>query len=365
MIKVALVRGKYMNPFETQNYRFEGEIEMRGISSFWPIGRPPFPLIRLFSPADILDYSPLRYFANRTVGDLQVLMGLGRYAQQFDIFHSADPHYFYSFQLALLRRRGLIRKLLLTSWETIPHNNEGTYAKRFIKRFSLIHADHILTYSRKAKAALVTEGIAPKKIATIPLGVDTYRFQPGRKKKHEGKTILFVGRLVDEKGAPDVYEAFKKLSKKRGNVRLVMLGEGRLAARIQKQAAIDNLLSKIAVKKVAYDNLHSYYELADIAVFPSRVTATWEEQYGMVILEAMSSGLPLITTRTGAIPELTDGVASFVPQANPASLCQAMDKLLSDENLSRKIGTMGRRRAIEKFDSRLFASKLLKLYLSL
>ena len=116
MIKVALVRGKYLNNFEGQNYIFKDEeIELVGISSLRPIHTNfEFPVIKLPSFADITGMGrAVKIISNRAFGDSQVLFGLGKYASQFDIFHTADPHYYYSYQLAKLRSENKIKKLNL------------------------------------------------------------------------------------------------------------------------------------------------------------------------------------------------------------------------------------------------------------
>ena len=136
MIKVAFVRGKYLNNFEGQNYLFKDkDIQLVGISSLRPIHTNfAFPVIKLPSFADITGIGrAVKVISNRTFGDSQVLFGLGKYAGEFDIFHTADPHYYYSYQLAKLRNENKIKKLLVTSWETIPFNNESIPQKKRLR----------------------------------------------------------------------------------------------------------------------------------------------------------------------------------------------------------------------------------------
>ncbi|MBI2052038.1 hypothetical protein HYT33_04765 [Candidatus Roizmanbacteria bacterium] len=107
MVKVAFARGKYLNLYEGQNYIFSKKdgISLCGISSLRPIHRKlPFSVLRLPSIADIGEYRMLKAVLNRTLGDSQVLFGLESMIEDFDVFHSADPHYYYSYQLAKIRR---------------------------------------------------------------------------------------------------------------------------------------------------------------------------------------------------------------------------------------------------------------------
>src|SRR3990167_3506084 len=175
MIKICLVRGKYLNNFEGQNYLFgKNDILLTAVSSLFPLNRNfPFPVIKLASPADFpLFAREIKYFANRLLGDSHALIGLEELAGKFDIFHTADAHYYYSYQLAKLRQKNLIKKLLVTSWETIPFNNESVYKKKQIKYFTLKNTDHFICHTAKAKNVLIEEGIDENKISLIRLGID-------------------------------------------------------------------------------------------------------------------------------------------------------------------------------------------------
>ena len=106
MIRVAWVRGAYLNDFEGQNYELKhSNIHLTGISSRYPLDASVrFPVIKLASPADIPRLPIIRtlpgvekatkYIFNRALGDSQLLFGLEKLTGSFDIFHTADPHYY-------------------------------------------------------------------------------------------------------------------------------------------------------------------------------------------------------------------------------------------------------------------------------
>ncbi|MBI3619904.1 glycosyltransferase, partial [Candidatus Roizmanbacteria bacterium] len=224
MMKVAFVRGSYLNAFEGQNYVFNDEIRLTGFSSLRPIHtRLPFPTVRLPSLADISSSRLWRALLNRMIGDRQNLWGLENFAGRFDIFHTADPHYFYSYQLARLRQRGLIKYLIATVWETVPFRNESVARKKKIKKYTLANTDLFLVHTARAKQALVAEGVAKEKIRFVRLGVDLRRFHPLEKAKKFAGKVLYVGRLVEEKGAVDAYEIFRSLPL---NTVLTIVGDG-------------------------------------------------------------------------------------------------------------------------------------------
>lgn len=360
MVKVAFVRGAYLNNFEGQNYIFD-DIELRGFSSKKAIHRQlPFPVTRLPSIADWAGSSKvLKFIANRTLGDIQNLFGLENYAQEFDIFHTADPHYYYSYQLARLRRAGKIRKLLVTSWETIPCNNESAFAKRQIKRFVLETADHFLCYTVKAAKALSKEGVDESKISVIPLGVNTTVFSPKKIEEHLPVTYLFAGRLVPEKGVLDAYDAYRQIAGKEN--RLHIVGSGPLKKQLKVMAAEDHLEKQVTIEDKEYGEMPEAYRQADVFILPSRKTGTWEEQYGMVLVEALASGLPVIACDTGAIGEVV-GKAGFLIHEGDIKTIAGTMRRLADWQLRAKVGTMGRERAEKIFNARQSARKIARMY---
>jgi glycosyltransferase involved in cell wall biosynthesis len=365
MIRVAWVRGKYLNPFEGQNYVFtDPDIRLTGISSLRPIdGGLPFPVIRFPSLPDIdrpifADLF-IKYLTNRLIGDRQILFGLEKIRNDYDIFHTADPHYYYSYQLALLRQKKLINKLLVTSWETIPFNNEGTLRKSSNKKFVLKNSDAFLCYSLRAKESLILEGVGQDKISLIRAGVDLKNFFPKFHKK-PFKTLLFVGRLVEEKGVIDLYQAYRGAGLKDWCLKII--GNGGLKKDLLTRIKKDGLKNKVSIADVGYRNIPDIYRHADILIIPSKTTRTWEEQYGMVMVEGLASGLPLIAYDSGSLPELMDGKGLLVKEGDTDSLARAILRLAKDDHLRAKLGKMGRERAEAEFDCRQQARKLADLY---
>lgn len=346
MIRVALVRGKYLNNYEGQNYIFDPKkIKLTAISSLKPLDNQyPFPLIKLPSLADLQDVwlfnKPIKYLTNRIIGDAQILFSLEKYADKFDIFHTADPHYYYSYQLAKLRQQGKIKNLISTSWETIAFNNESVSKKKYIKKFTQKYIDLFICYTNRAKDCLVAEGVDERKIKIIRLGVDLNKFKSQKyKPKIKSITILFVGRLVWEKGLSDLQKAVLKINNPFVNLKIVESG------------------------KVDYRLMPKIYKNADIFVLPSKTTKTWEEQYGMVLVEAMASGLPIVAYNSGAISEIIADAGLLVSEGNIGQLSTTINRLIEDRNLRLKLGKMGKERVEKYFDSRKTAKVLENIYL--
>jgi glycosyltransferase involved in cell wall biosynthesis len=372
-MKVAFIRGQFLNNFEGQNFDFHAypDVHFTGYSSLHPIDDGvPFPVIKLPSLSDLAVHAHaakmLRYVSNRSIGDAQVLFGLERHIKGSDIVHTADPHYYYSYQAAKMKSKGLIGSLIVTWWETIPFNNESTRAKRKIKAKVMQEADMFLCYTQKAKDCLLAEGVHENRIHTVSLGVDIRAFHPPSVSRTHPFTILFVGRLVQEKGVMDIYQAFSKtIAKELGSSRLHIVGAGPLHTPLLRMIERDGLQDRVTIKTLAYEEMQREYHNASLLVLASRRHPTWEEQLGMVLLEGMASGVPIVATNTGAIAEIVGEAGIIVPEHDLEELSRAISCIALDKKLAAKLGTMGRNRAINLYDAKHTAENIYRLYQSL
>lgn len=357
-MKLKIVRGAFLNPFELQNYLpLKDQFNIEVISSRKPISdKVGFRVKKLFSPTDLPDF-PFKFpVLNRLFGDAQHLYGLSSVISGADIVHVAETYFGYTRQAVRAKRRGLVKKVITTVWETIPHNNETLSGRRKNKIYSKENIDHYIAITKKAKSALIAEGVKDEKITVIPMGVDLERFKPRPSKKNKRDiNILCVARLTKEKGILDLVQAFWELKKKHKNLNLTIVGDGLLKKEISGY-------KNIYVKQVPYHKIHLEYANADIFCLPSQTTKTWEEQYGMCLVEAMASGLPVIATKTGAIPEVCHDVAILIKEKSPHSLETALEKLIYNKSDRDKLGKLGRDLAKEIYDIKKVSQKIASVY---
>jgi alpha-maltose-1-phosphate synthase len=356
-MKISLVRGAFLNPFELQNfYPLKNQFDITAISSKHPISEDiDLPLIKLYSPTDLPNF-PYKYpILNRIFTDAHYLFGLEKAITGSDIVHTAETYYHYTIQAIKAKQKGLINKIISTVWEIIPHNNEGIHGRQEFKRLTYEHVDHFLAVTNLAKIALIKEGVNPKKITVIPMGVDTNRFSPAQKECHPKLNILFVGRFSAEKGVGDLVSAFSEIYKNNKNISLTLVGSGPLNKIISNQPGI-------TVKNMIYSQIHRVYQNADIFCLPSRTSKYWQEQFGMVLVEAMASGLPIITTATGAIEEVCSTAAIYADENNSNDLINKIELLLYNQDLRVGLGKIARDRAVSKFDCQNISKQIAKLY---
>jgi len=365
-MRISFIRGAYLNNFEGQNYA----LPITGYSSLFPLDvQVPFSVVKLPSVADLQKIPflnlPIKYITNRIFGDSQVLFGLESHIKGADIVHVADPHYYYAYQAARLREKGFIKKLVSTWWETIPFNNESTTAKKRIKRYVMKHVDMFICHAEQARKCLITEGVESKKIKIISLGVDLRRFHPIAPTKRDTSTILFVGRLVEEKGVMDIYETFKKISHNKKNILLKIVGSGPLEKKLRSLIQNDNLQDRVTIKRKSYQQMPGVFQRADMLCVPSKKTKTWEEQLGMVFIEAMASGIPIITYDTGVIKTVIGDAGIVLREGDVQGIATSIIRIIEVKELGYKIGTIGRERAEREFDAKKTAKQLYEMYESL
>jgi glycosyltransferase involved in cell wall biosynthesis len=181
--------------------------------------------------------------------------------------------------------------------------------------------------------------------------VDPSEFTPirdGREPEFSGwPIVIFVGRLCEEKDVFDLMEAFQYVRSTLPQARLVLIGDGPARASIEI-AADKSVLLLGAIKN---RDLPPYFRPAPVIVSPSKTTRKWEEQVGIVNIQAMACGVPVVSTRSGAIPEyVPEGRAAIlVPEGSPSDLADAILRLCIDSQLHDAMGQFARKYCLERY----------------
>jgi phosphatidylinositol alpha-mannosyltransferase len=222
------------------------------------------------------------------------------------------------------------------------------------------HLDSLIAVSQPAMDFVSRH--YPGNYELIPNGVDTRLFSPQTLPLEEladGKrNLLFVGRLEERKGLDCLLEAYRRLKAQFPDLRLVIVGpRSRLGTdyRIMSEGLDDVVFSG----SVPFDMLPGYYASAHVLCAP----ATGEESFGMVLLEAMATGKPVVASRIDGFSQvLTHGQEGLmVPPRDQDALTEALSHLLSHPGLARDMGERGRQRA-QEYDWTNVAQKVSQLY---
>lgn len=161
----------------------------------------------------------------------------------------------------------------------------------------------------------------------------------------ESPAILFVGRLIRAKGVLDVLEAVGRIDGQSRPVRLHLVGDGPLGDRLRARARELGLTDRVTFSGyLEGEALERAYSAATVLVLPS-----WTEGFPVAVTEAMSFGLPVVTTRLrGMADHLREGVNTlFVPVGDPEALAAALIRLLADRDLRRRMCEANRQKVKE------------------
>jgi glycogen(starch) synthase len=229
-----------------------------------------------------------------------------------------------------------------------------------VERHALQRATAVLVLVPRTARALAESGVPEDRIHVVPSGFDTELFaEPGRDPfpgvPHP--RIGYVGRLAEQKAPHLLVEAFARV---RPEASLVMVGDGPLRhvvdAAIQRSPARDRITTS---GFVPHHRVPSVLSALDVLVLPSVY-----EEMGSVLVEAMASGLPVVATRVGGIPEVVvDGQTGLlVPPADVAALAEAIDQLVGDPDRRRRMGEAARTRS-EQYSWTILADRVAALYL--
>jgi glycosyltransferase involved in cell wall biosynthesis len=299
----------------------------------------------------------------RAVGERY--LGLEERLSGADIVHGAELGYWFTAQAAALRAR-LGFRLAVTVWETLPFARAYRNVRTRPYRAAVLReADLFLATTERARDALVLEGAVPERIRVCPPGIDVERFGVAREARPPaggGHLVLSIGRLVWEKGHQDLLRALALLRRRGGHdVRALIVGVGPEERRLR--GVIDDLGLGDAVELrgwVAYDELPQVYAQASCLVLGSLPTPFWEEQFGMVLAEAMAAHLPILAAASGAIPEVVGASGTLFAPGDWVGLAEA----LADGPLA---GAPGARRVpeperLERFSARAAGARLRAAY---
>ena len=215
-----------------------------------------------------------------------------------------------------------------------------------LQQFAFNRADIITVNSQATQLEVLSRFPALKsKVHLIPMGVDTSHFKPRVIKKpsqySNSKIILFVGRLSDQKGVQYLIQALPDILQKEPTTKLLIIGEGPFKQQLENIAFELNVSSAIHFHgALSSEELAYYYNIADLFVLPALSTSTGTEALGLSLLEAMSSGCPVIGTNIGGIPNIIDHKKTglLVDQQDVLGLTQAALEILLHRAKAKQLG---------------------------
>jgi glycosyltransferase involved in cell wall biosynthesis len=230
--------------------------------------------------------------------------------------------------LALCRLRYLRVPLVLSSAQNIDKRYPPPF--RWFERWSLRRAAGAYTCNAEAGEILRRKGFDGAWVV-LPLGVDVARFQPVDHAPPSGLLrVGFVGRLIPHKGVDVLLDAVVGDPR----MRVEIFGAGPESDRLVAQAARLGLGDRVTFHgHVEEEDIPDTYRQFDVLAVPSVPMPGWLEQFGRVVAEAQASGIPVVASASGALPDVVGEEGLLVPPRDAAALLASLRRLLDEPGL--------------------------------
>jgi glycosyltransferase involved in cell wall biosynthesis len=286
---------------------------------------------------------------------------------RFDVMHAHD---LWSNLMGVPAARLARVPAVISSQRDLSHFDWYRGIKRKVLRKVQGMSSVLLANATPIRDALVADdGLPARKLRVVHNGVDTSRFQGGRRDRARlfpgigaGKLVVLVGNMhSDVKGHPWLIEAAPGVLKEFPDTRFILAGDGGARKEFEQQVR-DCGLAKSFLFLGCRSDIPEILASCDIGVLPSRA-----EGLSNAVLEYMAAGLPTVASRVGGNPELVeDGVTGMlVPPQDSKALEIALLRLLRDDEFARRMGAAGRRSAIEDFSFERLVREVDALYTEL
>ncbi|MBW4604863.1 MAG: glycosyltransferase family 4 protein [Calothrix sp. FI2-JRJ7] len=306
----------------------------------------------------------LTKFTSQIFLPLRVIVCLRAFWRLKEIINSNDTVYVHNrpeYVIAL----AILKRLWKKNFDIYLHLHNPHLASNTLKKIVVKSVDKILFCSQFLLKSIAKD---TNNISTtiIPNAADNYCFYPQEQSENscdnQNYTILYVGRLIPEKGIHVLIEAVKALQTQNIRVNLKIVGAKNFGnwtddPYINSLKTLSTEISE-SIQFAGYKTgleLAEEYRKATIFCCPS----IWDEPFGMVNVEAMASGLPVIASNVGGIPEIfKDGGGILVPPNDPSALAEVIKELLNNTKYRQETA----KRGYEIYQERFTCSKVAKLY---
>jgi glycosyltransferase involved in cell wall biosynthesis len=270
------------------------------------------------------------------------------------ILCNAEPENFLALQVVhARRRRSVLSKIVLISWRNVDYRDVG-YPYRLgaihhrIEKHVLRSVDSIIVHSSPGRELYRRHGFAD--VEWIPPCVDTGAFAPaGHVNEARGADLHvgFVGRFTTLKGGEDLLRAMRETPE---SVSLLMVGGG------EKEKGWRNMAAALGIAKrvkwhppVPHEHMAGVLRTLDVLVLPSRTGRLWKEQFGRVLIEAMSAGVVVAGSSTGEIPVVIGKAGLLYAEGDIGQLAALLRSLAADPSLRQRCQRAGRERVEAQF----------------
>jgi glycosyltransferase involved in cell wall biosynthesis len=209
--------------------------------------------------------------------------------------------------------------------------------------------DHVVTISQGIRQVMLSEGVPPARISCVPSAVDTAQYRPGRgglpwfrrefSLPDDALVIGMAAQFIERKGHATLLDALPAVFASHPRVRVLLLGQGPLAAGLGARVAADPALSARVQLTGFRRDMDRILPCLDVLAHPAHM-----EGLGVALLQAAACGVPIVGGRAGGIPEIVQPgqTGELVEPGDAAGLAAALNRLLDSAELRERMGAAGR-----------------------
>jgi glycosyltransferase involved in cell wall biosynthesis len=277
-----------------------------------------------------------------------------------DVLHMDEEPY----NLATYRALGVAQRLgisaLFFTWQNLLRN----YPPPFVwwERANYRRAGHVLAGNQDAAAVLRSKGYSGPLTVLPQFGVDPAIFIPASASPAADAPLRigYAGGLLPEKGLDLLLQACAKLQ---GAWQLTLVGEGESRASLVALAAELGVADRVRFDpRLESHAMPVFYQDLDVFVLPSRTLPTWKEQFGRVLIEAMSCAVPVVGSTSGEIPHVVGEAGLLFAEGDVDALHSHIERLLDVPELRAKLGQAGRARVLAHYTMQQIAAQTVEVY---
>ncbi|MEO1443170.1 MAG: glycosyltransferase family 4 protein, partial [Chloroflexota bacterium] len=273
-----------------------------------------------------------------------------------DIVHIDEEPYNLATWHALQNARGA--RTLFFSWQNIHRRYPPPFS--WGEQWVLNTVDHAIAGTDSAAEVWRQKGYTGPLDVIPQFGVDDLLFTPTAERPPRPFTVGYVGRLIPEKGVDLLLRAVAQLG---GEWCLRLVGGGPQRRPMEQLAAELGIADRVTfVAQVPSAQMPDQYRTMDVLALPSRTRPNWKEQFGRVLVEAMASGVPVIGSDSGAIPDVIGEAGVVVPEGDVTALANALRALRDDTTRYNHLRTAGHARVAQHFTHRQVAADTVRVY---
>jgi glycosyltransferase involved in cell wall biosynthesis len=272
------------------------------------------------------------------------------------LYVEEEPYNVATWHATRLASRLGIRTVCFT-WQNIAPRYPPPFTA--LERATLRRVDHLACGSAESVAVWRAKGFTGS-TSVVQSGVDLDTWAPpATQRPPRPFTVGYVGRLVEAKGVDGLVRAFAAAALP-ADARLLLAGDGAARDTLEAEARELGVAGRTEFRAwTPSAAMPALMHELDVLVLPSRTRPEWKEQFGRVLVEAMASGVVVVGSDSGAIPDVIGDAGLVVPEGDDRALADTLEELASDEALRRDLARRGRARAVARFSHERIAAQTL------